>query len=122
MRTFFYRACLVALVAWTMLSVGACVLGMGAAGIFLESVDPEYRTAAEWGATIGLVFNLMMWGIVVVPLGIIALVIKPDRKQEHIVYHRYDDSRLPPERIEPTLTRRDPPLIEARPEDRITRH
>ncbi len=72
-----YRAIKWFLVLWTLLMLGSCIFGLGGVGEVAEETGSDAAAGVAllgWSFAAGFLF--MVWGAVVVPLGVLAMVVR----------------------------------------------
>jgi hypothetical protein len=69
-----YRLSIVLMVVWTGLILYSCFDGLG---VFDGTFSEPTSVGGRVGFTVGLTFNMILWGIPMMVLGIIALLTRP---------------------------------------------
>ncbi len=65
------------MVLWTLFLLGSCFMGLADVGQLTDDASSESeRTAVGVGGTIGVFLFWIIWGVGIVPMGIMAMVFR----------------------------------------------
>jgi ABC-type phosphate transport system permease subunit len=76
MRRVFFWLFIILIVLWTFF-IGSTLIHGVPTDAELAAMSEAERQGAKAGAGLGTIFELVIWAIIVVPLGIFALIAKP---------------------------------------------